>query len=314
LYEAPLGIIQVPNVYFDPKWISGFVRGVQDRGLSFLMMGGDASWGGRLEGASHYKSWGDTMLDSILPFESLVGTNPDRAMQMLPHFYDDHPLQRLPWREARYVELLNKVLTKPGATLIAEAVRKDVRYPWIATWEMGNGRVVGETQIFGSKGHSNYMFFEWDWFQDYVIFLAYMAADKPIPDDIYRAHRIRGEINLHLEKNTLLISLLEFIEKFGANTLKLYGELDEINQMAEEAEEYYLRDDYDSASDLFEEIHLSLDRLNGKAVEEKQTVLIWIYIVEWFTVSGVALASGVFIWMIMIKRRLYREIGTTRTA
>jgi hypothetical protein len=314
MYECPLGIVQYPNMYFDPRWISWFVKGVQDQGLSLLMMGGDASWGGREEGASHYKSWGDTVLDTILPFECLVGTNPDRAGQLLPHFYDNHPLSRLPWKEARYVELLNKVLTKPGATLIAEAVRKDVRYPWIARWDAGNGKVVGETQVFGSKGHSNYMFFEWDWFQDYFIFLAYIAYGKPIPDDIYRAHRIRGEINLHMEKNSLLISLLEFIEKFGANTLKLYAELDSINQMADEAKDHYLRDDYDAASDLFEDVHRAFDELNGKAVDEKQTVLIWVYLVEWFAVSGVALVSGVFVWMIMVKRRLYREIGTTRTA
>ncbi len=313
MFEAPLGIAEYPNVYFDARWISWFSKGIQEEGMSLLMMGGDASWGGGWEGPAFYKSWGDTILDAVLPFECLGGTNPTAAGLQRPHFIDPaHPLARLPWKEARYVEVLNKVEKKEGATLIAEAVGRDVQYPWIAAWEVGKGRSVGETQIFGSKDTSNYMLFEWEWYQDFVIFLTYLTAGKPIPADIYRAHRMREEINLHLQKNALLVSLLEFIEKYGANTAKLYAEMDAINQRAKEAEEYYRMDDYDTASDLFEEIHRSFNELNGKAAEAKRRALTWVYLIEWFAVSGVALVSGVIVWNIMVKRRLYREIGTTR--
>ena len=314
MFEAPVGIVQYPSVHFDSKWISWFVEGVQEEGMGLIMMGGDASWGGGWEGGTYYMSWGDTMLDAILPFKSLEGTNPSYAGLHRPSFRNDHPLSRLPWKEARFVELLNKVEPKPGATLIAEAVGRDIRYPWIAAWDVGKGRSVGETQIFGSKGTSNYMFYEWDWYQDFVIFLTYIGAGKPIPEDIYRAHRIREEINLHLEKNILLISLLEFIEKFGASTVRLYEELDAINLRAKDAEEHYRKDDYDAASDVFEEVHRAFNELNVRAIKAKQNALTWIYIVEWFTVSGAALISGVFIWMLMVKRKLYREVGVTRTA
>jgi uncharacterized membrane protein len=314
MFEAPRGIVQYPGVYFDQKWISWFVKGVQEDGMSLLMMGGDASWGGGWEGANYYQSWGETTLDEILPFVSLEGTNPSAAAPQRPEFAEGHPLSRLPWREARFVELLNKVKPKQGSTLIAEAVRRDVRYPWIATWKIGEGRTVGETQIFGSKDTSNFMLFEWEWYQDFVIFLTYLGANKPIPADVYRAHRMREEINLHLEKNSLLISLFEFIEKFGASTVDLYTELDAINARADDAKDYYRRDDYDTASEIFEEVHAAIDELNGKAIEAKENALTWVYIIEWFSVSGVGLTSGVVVWMLMVRRWLYRVPGTTRAA
>jgi hypothetical protein len=37
-----------------------------------------------------------------------------------------------------------------------------------------------------------------------------------------------------------------------------------------------------------------------------------VYIIEWFTVTATAMIAGSFLWFIMIRRRLYREIGTTR--
>jgi len=311
LREASCGSTQFPQIYFDAKWMSWFVKAVEDEGMPLSMWGGDASWGGGGEG--WYKSWGDTMLDAILPFKSLGGYNPPYAEYQKPFFLDpNHPLARLPWKSAGPVELLNKVEPKVGATLVAKAVGPGKDFPWIAWWRPGKGKVVGETQVFGSMGTTNRMYREWEWFQDFLIYLVYFGADKPIPTDIYRAHRIREEINTHMAKASLLVSLLEFIERFGANTAKLYKDLDEINQREKVAEEYYRQDDYDGAAEVFEEIHRSWNDLNGKAIRLKESTLVWVYVIEWFAVSGVALASGFFLWMVMIRRRLYKEMKITR--
>ena len=311
--EACCGSIAWAEVYFHAKWISWFVRAVQQEGMPLSMWGGDASWGGGGEGS--YKSWGDTMLDQILPFESLGGYNPSQAAFQKPHFTDpDHPLARLPWKKAGPVELLNKVEPKPGANLIASAVATGKNYPWIASWRSDKGKVLGETQVFGSMGTHNTMLYNWKWYQDYLIYLTYLGANKPIPQDIYRAHRIREEINTHIDKTSLLISLLEFVEKFGASTVQLYDELDDLNQLEKVAEDYYRQDDYDKAAEIFEEVHLSWNQLNMKAIKVKDNALTWVYIIEWFTVTGTALITGTILWLIMIKRRLYKEIKTTRTA
>jgi len=161
-------------------------------------------------------------------------------------------------------------------------------------------------------GTTNRMLQEWRWYQDFLIYLVYFGADKPIPQDIYRAHRIREEINTHLDKASMLVSLIEFVEKFGASATRLYADLDAINQREREAEEFYRLDDYDGAAEVFEEIHLSWNQLNAKAVKMKEKALAWVYIIEWSVVSGVALASGSSLWYLMVKRRMYKEVATTR--
>jgi hypothetical protein len=315
LREASCGSYDYPDVYFDAKWMVWFVRAVQEEGMSFGMWGGDACWGGLGDG--NYKSWGDTIIDQILPFESLGGYNPTRPAFNLPSFVDpEHELARLPWKYAGHVELLNKVRPKLGSTLVAQAIRTDATYPWIAWWESGEGRVVGETQVFGSAGGGTstmYMYNEWEWYQDFVIYLVYFGTGKPIPGDILRAHRLREEINTHLSKSSLVISLFDFVEKFGASTVSIFNELEEIDQLRLKAEEFYRTDDYDSASEVFDEIHVAWMNLNARAIKVKENALVWVYIIEWFTVTAASLIAGSVLWLLMVRRRLYREIGTTRT-
>jgi len=315
MHDAPLGHYIETVIHFDPKWISWFVKGVQDEGMSFGMWGGDASWGAGGEG--EYPSWGDTMLDAILPYSSLPGYNPYAGYGTFKRTFSDpyHPLARIPWKETSPIELLNRVTAKDGSTTIAEAVSGDTVFPWIAWWRSGKGKVVGETEVFGSQGTTTIhdgIRRGWTWYQDFLIYLVYYAVDKPIPEDVYRAHRLRGEINLHAAKASLMISLLDFVEGFGASTLSLRKELDAINVRESEAEELYRRDEYDMAAQIFEEMDALWTRLDSKAARAKERALAWVFLVEWFIVTGTAMGTGVMVWMLMLRRKLYREAGATR--
>lgn len=311
LREAAAGSIEYPEIYFDAKWMSWFVRAVQEKGRSLSMWGGDASWGGRGEGS--YTSWGDTILDQILPFTSLRGYNPDRAARHSPNFLDPkHPLNQLPWESAGPIELLNKVSPRQGATMVATAVGQGNEYPWIGWWESGEGIVLGETQVFDSAGAEGRMWRDWDWYQDFLIYLTYMSVGKPLPGDLLKAHRIREEISTHLFKSSMLISLLEFIERFGANTLELYDMLEDLDDLHEVAKEHYRIDEYDEASQVFERIHDSWNEINVRAAEVKRSALIWVYAVEWSAVTGAGLVSGVFLWLLLTRRKYYREVESTR--
>jgi hypothetical protein len=314
MHEAACGSPQFPQVRFESEWVFWFVKFVKEAGRPLEMWGGDASWGGGGQGS--YTSWGDTPLDQILPYKSLGGYNPDYYPDYYgafkSHFFDpDHPLGRLPWKTAGPIVLLNKVEPKLGAQQVAEAVGPNVHYPWIAAWSPGKGKVVGETQVtfVGATTMSQY----WAWYQDFLIYLVYFGADKPIPGDIYSAHQVREEMNTHLQKASMLVSLLGFVEKFGARTVRLYRELEEINKKEQEAEEYYRMDDYDSTAQAFGDINRAWEELNAKAIEAKKKALVWVYIIEWFSVTGVAMIAGVFLWFAMVRRRFYSEVATTRT-
>lgn len=153
---------------------------------------------------------------------------------------------------------------------------------------------------------------EWDWWQDFIIYLTYFGVRKAIPEDIYRAHRIRQEINTHVARASLMVSLFEFIERFGVSTAGLYLELDAVNTLEKEAEECYRRDDYDGAARIFEEVHAAWSDLEAKAMEVKDSALLWVYLIEWLVVMGVAIASAAGLWGLMVRRRLFREVRITK--
>ena len=55
-----------------------------------------------------------------------------------------------------------------------------------------------------------------------------------------------------------------------------------------------------------------MDRLGRGAVDVKDRTLIWVYIVEWLSVLDVSLIAGSVLWALMMRRKLYKEIETTR--
>ena len=310
LHEAACGAPDYQAVYFDAKWMDWFVKAVELEGFHLSMWGGDASWGG--EKGGYYLSWGDTMMEVILPFECIPRFTHGISMPHKVRFLEEgNRLANLPWGQAGPVELMNEVVAKEGTVVVAEAYISDFTNPWIGYWRYGKGKVTGETQIFGSRGTTNRMM-QWDWFQDFLIYLTYFAADKEIPVDLYRAHRIREEINTHIAKASMLISLLEFVERFGANTMRLYEELDAIEEVEKHAESLYVEDDYDGAAAVFEEVHAMWIDVNMQAARLKRQSLFWVYVIEWTLTSSVLIISGLLVWTLMVRRRLYREARTTR--
>lgn len=279
--------------------------------MALEMWGGDASWGGMGEGS--FTSWGDTILDEILPFHSLGGYIHGQAIPHKPVFVDpEHPLARLPWHEAGPIEVCNLVNLKEGAQLIAEAVGTGDRHPWIASWKVGKGNCLGETQVFGSIGTTNYMLHNFEFFADFRVYLVYIGAGRKVPDDIYQTHRVREEFGLLITERSLLVSLLEFVERFGANTKPLYDRIDDLKSDENEARSLYLGSEFDRCAAKLDEIRAQWLKITNEASELKKAALIWIYITEWLVVTATVLIAGSVVWMIMIGRILYRDVGTTR--
>ncbi len=316
LHEAPVSLAQIPEIRFDTKWMSWFVRAVVDEGRSLTMWHGDASWGAGLEGPWLYGSWGETMLDQILPFECFGGEQATWYGRFRPQFLDsEHPLARLPWEPDLLLEEMKKVRPKLGATEIARTVEVGIggaTYPWIAWWRTGKGKVLGEAAGAWENDFVLRPWIMWGWYQDFLIYLAYLAADKPLPSDIYLVHRLREDVNGYIAKVGLAVSVLDFAEKFGANTVALRAELEQIGSVKKTAENHYRMNEYEETGRLLQEVHSALDRISTKAVEIKDRALFWVYLAEWLVVTGACLISGFVLWSLMVRRRLYREVVTTR--
>jgi hypothetical protein len=100
---------------------------------------------------------------------------------------------------------------------------------------------------------------------------------------------------------------------FGANTRPLENELREIDKMRREAMDAYIQQDYESVLGIIDEARERLDDAVDMAMELKDRALLWIYITEASAVMATSLICGVVLWTLMVKRRLYREVSTTRS-
>jgi hypothetical protein len=56
-----------------------------------------------------------------------------------------------------------------------------------------------------------------------------------------------------------------------------------------------------------------LRSLEDHATRLKDRALLWVYVVEWLTITAASLLTGFAIWTLMIRRALYREVSSTRT-
>jgi hypothetical protein len=57
-----------------------------------------------------------------------------------------------------------------------------------------------------------------------------------------------------------------------------------------------------------------LENLRIDALVLKDRALFWIYVIEWLSVSGTFLLAGFVLWTLMVRRRLYRQVASTRFA
>ncbi|MBU7004168.1 MAG: hypothetical protein HXS50_01280 [Theionarchaea archaeon] len=149
---------------------------------------------------------------------------------------------------------------------------------------------------------------------DIIANIIWFSTGRELPTDPFRVHEFRMDLyNFGLRKS-LLVSLLEFTEKFGALPNKEYKELSEIESTQMDASDAYLRGEYDRAHDTIGEALLGLDELEQVAMVLKDKTLFWVYVVEWSITTSTMLMAGVVVWALMVKRAMYREVGATRSS
>ncbi len=153
---------------------------------------------------------------------------------------------------------------------------------------------------------------DWKYHVDMVLNRIYFPAGVPVPEDLELGHTLRANFKAFYERKGMMISLIDFIDRFGANTASLNTLLDELEAQRKEASQSYMKGNYQEALDQMQEALDGLASISSESMRLRQRALFWIYITEYLIVSGTAMLSGFVIWTLMIKRRYYREINTTR--
>lgn len=152
----------------------------------------------------------------------------------------------------------------------------------------------------------------WKYFVDFVLNHVYFVADVPVPEDPELAHTIRALLGNYIEQKSLTVSFIDFIAKFGANTVQLEKRLGKLEEEKKQAESLYLESDYEGARQAIAVVMEQFVEIEEESVRIRRRALMWIYITEWIAVTGTSMLCGFILWTLMVRKRLYREVKTTK--
>ena len=293
--------------------------GVIDEGMGLLMVGGYESFGA---GFGH-PDWSNSLVESVLPVtvpiggEDWISTEYQRGIYITTEGFENEFVKSLPYDPTpdylRSGTDGNIVVKKEGATVLARWTSgKYDDPPCYTTWDIGEGRTYAMCHDWTPGG--GWLMSRWDYYRDYNVNLMLYLAGMELSSDYQVVHKYRENIHkLAIGKSTLF-SLIEFVESFGGNSREIDEEITFLEEMVADSKEDYLDHEFEIALGKSETAIGKLKEVEELALRVKDEALFWVYLIEWLSVSGMSMISGVVLWTLMVRRRLYREVGVTRGA
>ncbi len=298
---------------FPARYFPWMVRSIREEGLGFLTTGGSAMYGGH----ESQTSWDGTTIVEVFavtfsPYEiydsGSSGNKP--PFKIVPAESGDPFVTSLPWESCPRVNYkIHIVQTRQGAKTLLEMDIPQA-HPVLSTWDVANGRSTN--LIFDWYPWRLEPFQEWAYYVDFASNLIYYSAGLEVPQDLELVHSVRQGLSDYFETRTILISLLAFVEKFGANTNVVERELGELDSQFGLAQEEYRDQEWVRARETLDDLDARIDELDEEAIRLKDRALMWVYIIEWFSVTATMFIAGFVLWTLMVRRRLYGEVGVTR--
>jgi hypothetical protein len=138
------------------------------------------------------------------------------------------------------------------------------------------------------------------------------STGRKLPDDVILVHDLRASLYNYQSSTAITLSFLEFIDRFGADTTTIASKMTDVSMRATDARQLYLDQEYSQSLTLLGVVIDEMESLMDEALRLKDQALLWIYVIEWLTVTGVFLVAGFTLWTLMVRRRLYREVSVTR--
>ncbi len=204
---------------------------------------------------------------------------------------------------------------KQGTTIWADMVPNG--WPWLVSWRLG-GTDAGVAWYNADE-------FNTVWWGlsavareanpyaiDLVTNLILYSRDMPLISDIFARREARRLISTFRGEKLLVLSMMEWAEMFGANVLPLSDQLAGLEEEVERATAMYLEQSYPDAISAMDEVSPKVIELTKRAMEIKDQALFWVYLSEWLAITSVSMVAGTAIWNLMIRRRAYREVRSTR--
>ncbi len=286
-------------------WI---VQAVEEDGLGFMMVDDEVTFAGR----GLAPSWYLAPIGEILPVDDQPSYYDwNQRFQIMP-VIEDHPLVKGLDFSNIWVEANNRPSPKPGCTVIAEMSPNspwNIGVPVMAYWDLGEGRSFAYIHRWHSETGN---FYEWKNHADFLCHLIYFTAQIPIPQNLEQIHTTRSKM---AEINTqwlLLLATMDQADKFGANVEPINHELTASHAKRREANSLYIYERFEDCLNRLDELDMELEGMIEESLDLKDRAMLWTFIIQWLAITGTSMITGFVLWTIMVKRRLYAEVKTTR--
>jgi hypothetical protein len=142
--------------------------------------------------------------------------------------------------------------------------------------------------------------------------MVYWLASTPLIDDVEVFHRVKSDFADYLTGMKVLISLGDFIDKFGANTQRIQEEVIPLERIYSEARDQYLEHNFVESEVTTKSGLVKFPLAEEVANREKDKALLWVFVIEWLVTSSTLFLSVFILWMLMVRRRLYRAVEVTK--
>ena len=188
------------------------------------------------------------------------------------------------------------------------------RETFIAAWEYGEGKTIatgGKLPIGwleyprGTSGENEYS-------PEIVSNMVFWMANTSLIDDVEVFHRMKSDLSIFRSRLSVLLSLKDFIDRFGANTDRIQDEINPLHEIYADAEELYLEHSFSESEARIQAGLEQLGHAEEVARREKDRALLWVYVIEWLAASSTFFVSGFVLWSLMVRRRLYQSVRTTK--
>ncbi len=313
---------------FLPSQIADMRYAIENGLGSFVTMGGDLS----STSGSAYVGWAHSVLNEILPVELNTEMKQDRSVFSIRIVKEDPPVLSmfvpLGIERARGSTAFTHLTTRAGATVwsrlrVVGLPQKGITLglgkesDWLVSWRVGptGGIFWVVADDLDSSWWSPIFLrseFENEYAGDVFVNILLYSVGAPLPQDVFQLHGLRRLYSDYNIQRLLLISLLDFADRFGANTRDVYARMEQADRMRAASFERYRAYEFADAAEIMESAMSRFASLTKEAMDLKDRALLWIYLTEWVAVTGTCLACGFVVWTLMVRRRLYREVVTTR--
>ena len=288
------------------------VEGFKTQGINFVMADDSSSFA---TSGSH-TPWYYVPLGEILPVDDKpVGGSPygpNEAFHVVPVDPNHEFTRNIPWNEV-WMEAANRPWPREGSTVVtmmSGEIPLNRGKVQMVYWDssVGGGRSVA--WIHRWVGSAD--FWRWKYHPDVVSNVIYYTARVPIPEDLVLIHRIREMIGDYYYGRLYAMSTMEFADKFGANIRPIEIKLEELGDQKAVADKHFVDQECEEAGVVMDMALVDLGELVQEAIDAKDKALIWIFAIEWLAVTGTSMLAGTVLWTLMVKRKLYKEVGETR--